>query len=179
MLAALDIGGDLQSLVVYVAAASIPLGIGYLVRQSAKGAQHNRVVGEFVNGRPAVKNGDGEIVQPGIPPARVQMESLAQGQVLVGASVADLQTDVKGIKAHLDDQDAVIDRVEHEVIENDGSSVKDSAKRTEIAVKKVSTQVATVQGKLTKVARRLDEHIEQVADNETHERSTKKVPSAK
>ena len=173
---------DITSLVgdtlVYVTAGLVVAGIPVLIRQSLKQTRHGQVVSEFVNGRPAVVEG-GQIVRVAIPPAQVQIETLTQNQSFFRASVADIQADVSAIKTHLDDQDAVIDRVEHEVIENDGSSVKDSAKRTELAVRKVSVQVAAVQGKVTKVARRLDQHIEQVADNETHERSTKKAPPAK
>ena len=162
MLAAVHVHGstDIETIIVYVTAALLGAALTFLVKESIKSRKHNKIVGEFVMGRPEVKDEAGNLIQVGILPARTQMDALTTGQ-------AALQAGQEDIKAHLTEQDVKIDRVEHEVQENGGGSVKDGVNRVETKVDNAVQTMGNVCAQVNSIEEKLIRHMNEVGDGET------------
>ena len=139
---------DIETIFVIAFAGLVGSGIAWLVKQQLTAAKLNKVVHEFVTGRAEVRSSDGKIIQPGSLPARAQMDALVAGQEKISGELDAVKAHVAKVDLHLTTQDATIERVEHEVLENDGSSVKDTANRTEAAVKELSKALSSVSDRL-------------------------------
>lgn len=132
------LSAGLESFLIYLGAALFAALLGALIiaggRFLLRLSHNSTVIHEFVVGRPEVTSSDGEVIRPGIPSAHARFEEMTDH--------------FTAIDEHLTDQDAKIDRVEHEVQENSGSSLKDAVKGVRSDVSDLRADVGRVEGKL-------------------------------
>lgn len=123
---------------------AIAAGIGAVIAIIGFGWKFFRAVGQFVHmidDMAGTKERKGVPARPGIMERLGTIEtSQAQQQVTQNAHTEQLN----GLSAEMAEQSRMITAVSHEVHFNNGSSVKDSAVRTEAAVKIMAADVADI-----------------------------------
>lgn len=132
-----SLGNDIETIFVYAVATLFGGFIIWLIRTITKMVKTQAVINEQVLGREETKQ------RTGLPSLQERF-----------SKIDDQFVDIKG---HLAKQDCQLEKVESEVKENGGASIKD-------AVKRIDKNSQENGSKLDKLASKLEEHIVQPID---------------
>ena len=148
VLANIHTRGDVESIISYVVGGSLVALAVWIAHMLSKIVKTHKEMSEQVIGRPKSRT------LPGIPSLQERFDITEARFDEHDRRFDEQDLHLRSIDEHLATQDSIIERVEHEVLENDGSSVKDTANRTEAKVEQLA-------GTLGSVSERLDLHMQE------------------